>query len=220
MPGGYWQREQSYRRRIYYLTPIAALLMTALFMTYDRLPYRELEKQVGWKGEMRLMPEITIVPDTRDQVNIERQRRSDAMTSIDLDVIEGDELPQTTTRDTKKETPEKKPDVFQFDDYDIATVKTSRDVPYSEDYVILSMVEPVYPPEELKKGVEGSVTVELFVNEYGRVEKATVLSALGPESFQESALAAVQQFVFQPPLENGKPASMWIKFLIKFRIMG
>jgi TonB family protein len=52
------------------------------------------------------------------------------------------------------------------------------------------------------------------------VEKATVLSSLGPVSFQDSALDAVQQFVFQPPVENGKATSMWIKFLIKFRIMG
>jgi len=220
MNGGYWQRERSYRRRLYYLTPVAAVLMTLLFLTYERLPYRQIEKQVGWKGELRLLPEITIVPDNQDAVSLERQRRIDAMTSVNLDLSEGPDLPKTPEQDVKTETEDKKVDVTEFDDFDVRTVETSRDVPYSEDYVILKMIEPVYPHEELAKGIEGSVTVELFVNEYGRVEKATVLSALGPVGFQESALDAVQQFVFQPPVENGRPTSMWIKFLIKFRIMG
>jgi TonB family protein len=220
MPGGYWQREQSYRRRLYYLTPVAVVLMTLLFLTYDRIPFREFEKQVGWKGELRLMPEITIIPDNKDIVNIERQRRIDAMTSVDLELTEGNELPRPSVRDVKKQTEKEKLDVSELEDFDIRTVQTSHDVPYSEDYVILKMTEPVYPKEELEKGIEGSVTVELFVNEYGRVEKATVLSSLGPVSFQDSALDAVQQFVFQPPVENGKATSMWIKFLIKFRIMG
>jgi len=45
-----------------------------------------------------------------------------------------------------------------------------------------------------------------------------VLSAIGPVSFQESTLGAVREFRFQPPTENGKPTTMRIKFLVKFRI--
>ena len=62
------------------------------------------------------------------------------------------------------------------------------------------------------------MTVELFVNEDGLVEMASVLSSIGPKSFEESSLAAVKQFVFQPPMRGNEPTSMWIKFLIKFRI--
>jgi TonB family protein len=80
------------------------------------------------------------------------------------------------------------------------------------------MVEPKYPIYELENGIEGSVTVELFVNENGAVEMASVVSSIGPESFEESSLEAVRQFLFQPPIRDGQPTSMWIKFLIKFRI--
>lgn len=89
---------------------------------------------------------------------------------------------------------------------------------YSETYIILRAIQPRYPDHERERGIEGSVTVELLVNELGTVSDANVLELVGPMSFQNSALDAVRQFEFQPPIENGLPTPMWIKFLIKFRI--
>lgn len=89
---------------------------------------------------------------------------------------------------------------------------------YSETYIILRAIQPRYPDHERERGIEGSVTVELLVNELGTVSDANVLELVGPMSFQNSALDAVRQFEFQPPIENGIPTPMWIKFLIKFRI--
>ena len=62
--------------------------------------------------------------------------------------------------------------------------------------------------------------MELLVNEQGFVENAAIVSAVGPASFREATLRAVRQFVFLPPVEDGKPLAMWIKFIIKFRIYG
>lgn len=211
-----WQREQAYRRRLFILTPVAAVLMTLLFVTSDRIPYRELEKKVGWEGEMRLLPEITIISDTDDEQTQVRQHRVDAMTSVDLDIAEGGNIP--VAPETPEQKQEEEPVEVAFEDYDVRTMQAAREVSYSEDYVILRMVEPDYPPEELALGIEGNVTVELLVNENGRVESASVLSSIGPESFEVASLVAVRQFVFQPPVENGQRTSMWIKFLIKFRI--
>jgi len=89
---------------------------------------------------------------------------------------------------------------------------------YSETYIILRAIQPRYPDHERERGIEGSVTVELLVNELGTVSDANVIELVGPMSFQNSALDAVRQFEFQPPIENGVPTPMWIKFLIKFRI--
>ena len=109
---------------------------------------------------------------------------------------------------------------------DIAARGTSRGEPinlthngsYSETYIILRAIQPRYPDHERERGIEGSVTVELLVNELGTVSDANVIELVGPMSFQNSALDAVRQFEFQPPIENGLPTPMWIKFLIKFRI--
>jgi TonB family protein len=89
---------------------------------------------------------------------------------------------------------------------------------YSESYVILRAIKPKYPDHERDRNIEGSVTVELLVNELGMVANAKVLELVGPSSFRESALEAVRQFEFQPPIEDGEPSTMWIKFVIKFRI--
>lgn len=90
--------------------------------------------------------------------------------------------------------------------------------PYSESYVILHAVKPQYPEHERERSIEGAVTVELLVDTFGNVAHADVLELVGPESFSKAALDAVRQFEFQPPVENGEPSTMWIKFVIKFRI--
>jgi protein TonB len=91
---------------------------------------------------------------------------------------------------------------------------------YSETYVILRAVKPVYPEHERERSIEGAVTVELLVDTEGNVAHADVLELVGPESFSKAALDAVRQFEFQAPVENGEPSTMWIKFVIKFRING
>jgi len=94
------------------------------------------------------------------------------------------------------------------------------EVPYSEDYVILHMIKPDYPPRELSDGIEGDVTLELLVDDAGLVEDVWVLLASGPRSFEQSSLDAVRQFRFKPPIVDGKPTQMWIRFQIRFRIAG
>lgn len=91
---------------------------------------------------------------------------------------------------------------------------------YSETYVILRAVKPAYPEHERERSIEGAVTVELLVDTEGNVAHADVLELVGPESFSKAALDAVRQFEFQPPVENGEASTMWIKFVIKFRING
>jgi TonB family protein len=141
------------------------------------------------------------------------------MTSFDLDITESPEV--VAPRFTNVERP--KEDEFDFaenDDFEIRTDPARPKASYSDTYVLIKMVEPKYPPRELRGGIEGNVTVELYVNEEGVVDQAWVLSALGPMSFQESALEAVRQFVFKPATENGQPIPMSIRFVIKFRIFG
>jgi TonB family protein len=81
------------------------------------------------------------------------------------------------------------------------------------------MVKPEYPPEELDQGVEADVTLEILVDVVGMVEGAWVLVANGPRSFEIASLDAIRQFRFKPPIVEGRPSEMWIRFQIRFRIM-
>lgn len=61
---------------------------------------------------------------------------------------------------------------------------------------LVHMVNPAYPPEAKKKGIEGLVRIDLTVNTKGEVTKATVVS--GPEELREAAVTAVRQWRYKP----------------------
>jgi len=212
-----WARDQAYHKRLLRIIPVAFVIVLFLFVSSDQVSMKELDEHVGFKGEMRLMPEISIIPDEDPFSSMEKHTTMKLMRSMDLDIVEGPELEKPDLIDEEAPDDDELPEV-ELDDFEIATRATQRDVPYSKTYVVIKMVQPDYPIYELENGIEGSVTVEMFVNENGVVDMASVLSSIGPKSFEKSSLIAVKQFVFQPPTIGDEPTSMWIKFLIKFRI--
>jgi TonB family protein len=181
--------------------------------------FSEIEQTLGWKGVLRIMPEITIIPDRDPYEMPEKHSPARTMASIDLDLLEETGETEGMRYEKKPVEDEKKMTQPEEEEEEIRHYPAHTEVPYSETYVILSMTKPEYPPEELMNGTEGEVTVELLVNEEGYVERAWVLIAQGPKSFEESSLAAIKTFRFKPPTDRGKPIAMWIRFQIRFRIM-
>lgn len=218
MPTMYQDKEQSYRKRLLIVVPLAVVAVALLFITSDMVPPTVLDKTFGWKGALQVLPDITIVPGSDPFESFQRERQLRTMSSINLDIYEEMSEAEAGQKDNiYRDEPEIPIPPEEGLDV-VRTYEAHTSVPYSEDYVILNMVQPEYPVRELLDGVEGDVTVELLVNENGKVEKAWVLSAIGPRSFETSSLHAVEKFIFQPPMENGLPTSMWIRFHIKFRI--
>jgi protein TonB len=218
MPPSFAEKQRAYNKRLLIILPIATALIAMLFMTSDLVPLDNLRKNFGWEGQVRLLPEITIIPDRDPYEDPREASRLRVMTSVDLDIVdEGPEEGGNVTKKPKRPDTETTP---QLDEKEIRHYPAHTDVPYSEDYVILHMVQPDYPPAELIAGVEADVTVEILVNEGGSVEDAWVLVADGPRSFEEASLEAVRQFIFKPPTQQGKPVPMWIRFQIRFRLIG
>jgi TonB family protein len=213
-----WERDEAYKKRVLKIIPVALAAVLFLFLTSDQVSMTELDKQVGWKGEMRVLPEISIMADEDPYSAIESQQQIKILKSLDLDITEGPDFDKPRLLNDEDPDQTDMPEISTDDLLKINTRLSRRDVPYSSTYIMLKMVEPEYPLYELENGIEGSVTVELLVDEGGRVEAANVLSSIGSKNFEVSSLKAVRQFVFQPPTRNGEPISMWIKFLIKFRI--
>jgi TonB family protein len=222
MPGRTWDNEISYRRRLLAIIPVVVVLLGALLWATRRMAPVDIFKFVGWRGELELMPEITIIPDVPAPESSPAETGKTAEEPVLLDLADAPgEFEANPPRVQNEPSPQVSP---AFDD--ISQVPSEKKpereaVSYSDKYVILRMVKPEYPPEELAQGIEGNVTVELLVDERGRVSTASVISALGPRSFQDAALEAALQFEFQPPTdERGRPTTMWVKFLIKFRVYG
>jgi TonB family protein len=213
-------RDNSYHRRLAVISTIVVAAMCIAVVAGQRYIHRDDPKMVGWKGEMELLPEITIEPDVVPAEAAPAPRpRKDAQT---VQVSTARESEFEVAKPVETPVPRvDEPDITDLQAHGAAraeTVPMSRPVSYSETYVILRTVRPRYPEEERKRGIEGSVLVELLVDEQGLVARANALNLVGPVSFQDSALEAARQFVFQPPIIDGEPSTMWIKFVIKFRM--
>jgi TonB family protein len=69
----------------------------------------------------------------------------------------------------------------------------------------LEDVNLIYPVLPLQQRVAGSVTLNIFVNERGGIDKTVVVESKPPGVFDEAALQAVAELKFSPAIKNGKP---------------
>jgi TonB family protein len=81
---------------------------------------------------------------------------------------------------------------------------------------LIKKVEPVYPDEARKAGIEGTVTVEATTDDRGRVQNVKVLRSI-PE-LDQAAVDAVKQWVYEPMLIDGKPYGMTFTITCRFSL--
>ena len=78
----------------------------------------------------------------------------------------------------------------------------------------LKCVRPIYPPIALRRGVEGSPTVKVWINKKGKVFKTEIISFSGNESIDRAAEKAAINSSFYPLEES---TSINIKYDLKIR---
>jgi TonB family protein len=76
---------------------------------------------------------------------------------------------------------------------------------------MISFVKASYPQELLSKGIEGKVTLEMLVNEQGRVDSVRLIKSLHPE-LDQLAINAAKNFVFSPGIADSKPVPVNITY--------
>ena len=77
---------------------------------------------------------------------------------------------------------------------------------------------PPYPEAARAAGLQGKVTLRLRIGVDGRVESLKLLASSGTPSLDESALATVKQWRFEPARRFGRPVAMDVKTSVKFEI--
>lgn len=82
------------------------------------------------------------------------------------------------------------------------------------DLMPLIKVAPEYPRRALARGVEGYVTVSYTVTETGRTANVVVLEAVTKDGeatsiFDRAAVAAAEQFKYEPRVEDGQPVPVY-----------
>ena len=82
---------------------------------------------------------------------------------------------------------------------------------------LIKPVDPEYSEAAREARVEGTVALSGEVSVDGRFVNATVLRGLG-YGLDEKAIEAVEQWSFEPGLENGQPVPVAAKIEINFRL--
>ena len=98
-----------------------------------------------------------------------------------------------------------------------APVAVARTAPKS--YARRPLSQPEYPPSSRRAGEAGTVILEVYVLETGRVGEAKVKQSSGFPRLDEAAIREVKRsWRLVPGTENGKPVPMWGQFAVTFKL--
>ena len=81
---------------------------------------------------------------------------------------------------------------------------------------LLRRVQPTYPKQALASRIQGSVTLMGIVGEQGRLQDLKIVN--GDPLLARAALEAIQQWVYQPYMLNGKPVTKATEITVNFKL--
>jgi len=97
-----------------------------------------------------------------------------------------------------------------------ATPGEAQDTDFSRIKVALQPPAPAYPAEAKAQRIQGTVVIEITVDEQGVPVGVRALS--GPEELRPTAMGYAEQWRFKPHRVNGKPTKARFKLSMPFRL--
>lgn len=94
---------------------------------------------------------------------------------------------------------------------------------FAEDAVdvpprVVRRVEPEYPRQPYRLGVEGEGTVRILVDRTGRVSRSVMIEFDPPNVFDDAIHRAVRRWEFEPAEYRGEPVAVWVKTTFRFNL--
>ena len=84
---------------------------------------------------------------------------------------------------------------------------------------VVTQINPSYPQEAQKKGIQGRAVVEVVISESGTVAEARVVKEEpAGHGFGQAAVAAARQWRFEPATLDRKPVAVWWLIAINFKL--
>ena len=77
---------------------------------------------------------------------------------------------------------------------------------------------PQYPRLARKRGYEGTVVLEVLVDERGRVGDLRVFTSSGYTSLDRAAVASVEKWLFEPGARGDESVAMWVRIPVRFEL--
>ncbi|MCJ7600776.1 MAG: energy transducer TonB [Desulfobulbaceae bacterium] len=77
---------------------------------------------------------------------------------------------------------------------------------------------PDYPPLARRRGLEGTVQLDVLVNSRGDVNQVRLAETSGHDLLDRAAIAAVENWLFQPGKRGDETIDMWVRVPIRFAL--
>lgn len=100
------------------------------------------------------------------------------------------------------------------EEFEKGAVKIEEEI---EQPKLIKKVNPVYPEEARKAGVEGVVTLRARINKEGGVERILVLKSES-SLLNQAAIDAVKQWKYEPSYQEGKPVPVVFDVTVRFKL--
>ena len=201
---------------------VAGLLpLFALLLPPFQRPMREMIRQTarfGYEGPEQFMRRITLEQRPGNTI-VTREMGSIATRNART----GGALRARKIRD-RRAPPEVRPNLVGpgTSDQDLLARAVSRlaniPVVQSEDLVIEYASTPLYPQDQIDRGIEGRVMVQALVDTTGRVVDVQLLASTGVTPFERSVAEAVRQYRFHPYRPLGFSREVYAIVRFSFRI--
>lgn len=78
---------------------------------------------------------------------------------------------------------------------------------------------PEYPGIARKRGYQGTVVLEVLVDQNGRVGDLRLFASSGHSILDRSAMASVKGWLFEPGMKWGKKIDMWVRVPVRFELV-
>ena len=92
---------------------------------------------------------------------------------------------------------------------------TLAQIPLSQQPELIRSGLCPYPPDLLKKGIEGTVLLDIYIDDKGKVEEVEVVQGAHPD-LDSIARHSALQFLFSPAKQVGEPIPVVIRFQYMF----
>ena len=91
-------------------------------------------------------------------------------------------------------------------------------IPYDDPPVPLRPIRPKYLEIAQEAGIEGTVVVQVFVDDKGRVKETVILKGIPITGLDEAATEAIRGVRFRPAKQRERAVGVWISIPVNFRL--
>jgi len=189
--------------------------VVAISLIFYIIPRFRGDRQVVERNFNDVVETIDIPPTQQFQAPPPPSRPSIPVESEDEDIAEDITIEETDLEDFDWDAPPPPPD----------SGPTVRFIPYDEAPEPIGGYSAIqrnvrYPPIAQEAGIEGTVIVQAFVDNKGRVTETVILKGIPNTGLDEAAVDAIRRTRFHPAKQRDRAVGVWISIPVNFRLKG